>query len=121
MRAAVERLAAHVRRWLTGNADRQQHLAFKRALSHAMVTVVRAVERLVGTDVQAMRAMKHTLAPGPQELAVAIEHHHRVLATVEDVDTVLAVHRHCGDIRERPAFGNVGPVFDDIVLEDAAA
>ena len=70
---------------------------------------------------QAMCAVEHALTPGAQELAVAIEHHHRMLAAVEDIDAVLVVHRDGGDIREGPAVGNLRPVFDDFVFEVAGS
>ena len=36
-------------------------------------------------------AAEQALAPRPQEIAVAVEHHHGMLTAVEDVDAVLAV------------------------------
>src|SRR5258708_18600409 len=63
VRTAMERLTAHVRRRLAGNADRQQHLAAGRALAHAVVPVVGAVKRLVGAYVQAVGAVEYAFAP----------------------------------------------------------
>ena len=70
-----------------------------RAPAHRVVAVVGAIEIVVGVDVQPVRAMEDALAPGAQEIALAVEHHHGVLAAIEDVDLVLAVD---GDGGRRP-------------------
>ena len=59
--------------------------------------------------------VEQALAPGAQEIAVAVEHHHRVLAAIEDVDLVLAVDADRGDVLERPAVGQLRPVLDHAV------
>jgi len=46
-----------------------------------------------------MRAAKHAFAPGPQKIAVAIEHDHRVRAAVERVHAVLCVDPDGRDVR----------------------
>src|SRR5437016_11312560 len=55
------------------------------------------------------------LAPRAQELAVAVEHHHRVLAAIEHVDVVPSVDTDRADFLERPALGEPRPVLDDAV------
>src|SRR5437016_4840664 len=60
------------------------------------------------------------LAPRAQELAVAVEHHHRVLAAVEHVDVVPGVDADRADFLERPALGEPRPVLDDAVPVFAA-
>ena len=89
MGAAVERLAAHIRLWPVRDADRQQHLAVDRALAHGVVAVIGAIEIVVGVDVQPMGAVEQAFAPAPEEIALAVQHHHRMGAAVEDVDAVL--------------------------------
>ena len=64
---------------------------------------------------------KRALAPGAQEVALAVEHDHRVLAAVEHVDAVLAVHRDRGDVLELPALGQLRPVLHHAVAVLAAA
>src|SRR4029078_9704348 len=66
-------------------------------------------------------AMKHALAPGAQEVALPIEHHHRVLAAVEDVDLVLACNGDGRYVLEGPTVGKLGPVLDHAVAMLAAA
>ncbi len=61
--AAVKRLAAHERRRLVRDADRQQHLAVGGAFAHGVVAVVGAIEIVVGVDVQAVRAVEQAFAP----------------------------------------------------------
>ena len=121
VRAAMERLAAHEGRGLAGHADGELDLAGGRAPAHGVVAVVGAIERVVAVDVQAVRAVEHALAPGAQEIALAVEHHHGVLAAVEDVDLVLAVDGDGGDVLEGPAVGQLGPVLHHAIAMLAAA
>ena len=78
-------------------------LPSERALAHGVVAVVGAVEIVVGVDVHAVRALEQALAPRAQEIALAIEHDHRVLAAIEDVDPILAVHADRRHVLEIPA------------------
>ncbi len=55
------------------------------------------------------------LAPGAQEFAGAVEHHHRMLAAPESIDVVVFVDADRGDLLERPAVGQLRPVLDDAV------
>ena len=121
MGAAVERLAAHERRRLVRDADGQQHLAVGRAFAHRVVAVIGAVEIVVGVDVQAVRAVEQPFAPAFDEIAIAVEHHHRVLAAIEDVDAVLAVDGDRGDVREIPAVGQLRPVLHHAIAMLARA
>ena len=91
MGAAVERLAAHIGRRLAGDADRQQHLAVERALADRVVAVIGQPDRVVRRHEDAVRAQEHALAPAPQEIALAVEHAHRMLAAVEGIDVVVFV------------------------------
>ena len=62
-----------------------------------MIAVVGEEYRVVGRHVQTMRTREQSLAPGAQEIAFAIEHHHRVLAAIEHVDVVLLVDAYRAD------------------------
>jgi hypothetical protein len=54
---------------------------------------------------------EHALAPGAQEVAVAIEDNHRMLAAVEDIHVILGVHRDASHIDELPARRELFPIF----------
>src|SRR6185436_12271970 len=56
-----------------------------------------------------------------QEIALAVQHHHRMGAAVEDVDLVLAVDRDGSDIAELPAVRQLRKIFDDAVAVLAGA
>ncbi len=56
---------------------------------------------------KAVRARKKRLAPGSEEIAVAVEHHHRVVAAIEDEHAILRVDADSGDIAEREACGEL--------------
>src|SRR5262249_54029705 len=115
VRATVERLAAHVWGRLPGHAELEQHLSLGGALAHDVTAVVGAVEDVVGVDVQPVRARERALPPGPDEVALAVEDDHRVLAAVEAVDAVLAIDRDRGDVLELPSFRQLRPVLDHAV------
>ena len=119
--AAVERLVAHEGRRGAGNAERHQHLAVQGAAPDGVAAVVGEVEGLVRADMDAVGARVLSLAPGPEEIALAVEDDHRVLAPVEHVDPVLAVHRHGRDVPELPPVGQLRPVLDDPVPVCAAS
>ena len=68
-----------------------KHLAVERALADRVVAVVGQPDRVVRRHVDAVRPHEDALAPRPQEIAVAIEHAHRVLAAIEGVDVVVLV------------------------------
>ena len=121
MGAAIERLVAHVAAGTPGNPDRQQDLAVERALADRVVAVVGAVEQLIRPDMDAVGALEHALAPGPQEVAVAVEHDHRVFAAVEDIDVVVAVDAHRADLLQAPSVGQLAPALLDPIAVLAAA
>ena len=85
VRATAERTTAH--RWcgLSRRADDEENTAVRRALPHAVIAVVGAVEISVRADIQAVRIAEHSLSPRAQEAAIAIEHDHRVRAAIEQV------------------------------------
>src|SRR5215213_9550797 len=77
--AAVERIPAHVRGRFARNADLQQHFAVGSYMTDSVVSVVGAPQRIVGRNVDAVRARKKVFAPGPQELAGSVKDKHRML------------------------------------------
>ncbi len=117
----MERLAAHVWRRLAGDADLEQDLALERALAHGVVAVVGAVECLVRADVDAVRVPEHALAPGSKKIPLAVEHHHRVFAAVEDVDLVLGIDGDGCGVTQRPAVRQLCPVLHHFVAELAGS
>src|SRR5262249_35715432 len=84
-------------------------------LAHGVVAVVGAVELVVGIDVEAVGAPEEALAPAPDEVAVAVEHDHRVVAAIEHVDAVLAIDPDGTDVGQIPSVGKLGPVLDDAI------
>src|ERR1700741_1859104 len=68
-----------------------------------------------------LRAGEQALAPTLQEIAVAVEHDHRMGPAVEDIDAVLAVDGDGSDIGQLPAVGQLGPAFDDAIAVLARA
>src|SRR5207248_11522401 len=85
-----------------------------------MPAIVRQIDRLVRAHMDAMRARVLPLAPGAQEIAVAVEDHHGMVAAIEDVDIVLRVDPDCADFLERPPRRQFRPVLADAAFEIAA-
>ncbi len=120
MGAAVKRLAAHIGRRLSGDADLEQDLAVEGAFADAVSAVIGQVDAVVRPHVDAMGARPQAFAPGAQEIALAVEHHDRVFAAIERVNIVLGVDPDGGDLLERPAGRQLRPILDDAVFEVAA-
>src|SRR6185503_1091333 len=112
---------AHVRRGVAWHAELEEDFPLRRALAHDVAAVIGAIEDVVCVDVQAMRARERALSPRPDEVALTVEDDHRVLAAVEAVDAVLAVHRDGGHVLELPPFRQLGPVLDHAVAVLACA
>ena len=91
MSAAMKRLAAHIGGGLAGDAELEQHLPVECDLAHKMAAVIGQEHRVVGGHMHAMRPWILALPTRAQEIAGSVEHHHRVLAAVEDIDVVVAV------------------------------
>src|SRR3954468_22935390 len=86
-----------------------------------MPAIVGQVYRLVRANVDAVGAWILTLAPGTQEIAIAVEHHHRVIPAVEHVHVVVRIDPDRADLLERPAVRQLRPLLDYPVSEVAAA
>src|SRR5262249_8540130 len=95
----------------TGNADLQQDLTVQGALPDRVIAVIGQPDRLVRRHMHAMRAVENVLAPGPQKIAVAVEHDHRMLTAVEAVHMILPIHAHAGDVAKTPAFRQFRPTL----------
>jgi hypothetical protein len=118
----MERLAAHVRRRRAGDAQRQEDLAVERAVPHGVIAVVGQPQRVVGRHVHAVRAAEDALSPRAQEVALAIEDHHRMRAAVEGVHPVLRVDADGGDVGvELLPRRQLRPAVEDLVAIGARA
>jgi hypothetical protein len=106
---------------LAGYTDLQQHLAIGRTFANEMAEIVGAVKQVVFVNMQAVGARELPLSPGAQEVAVTIEHDHRMFAAIKYVDLVLAVDGDRRDVLEFPAVGQFCPVFDYLISVFASA
>ena len=121
MRAAAERTPAHLGRWPAWDAERENHLSVRRAFSHRMIAVVRTVEVTIRADVKSVRVDEDPFAPRSQEFAVAIEHDHRGLAAVKQIDLVGRAHRDRRDVAQAHARRQVSPIGLDAVAKFGVA
>src|SRR3954462_14862924 len=87
----MERLAGHERCRLSGAAPLQQNFATERDLADEMPAIVGQEHRVIGRHMNAVRSRVLALAPGTQEISIAVEDHHRMLAAIEDIDIVFAI------------------------------
>ena len=56
-----------------------------------MPAIVCEEHRVVGGHMDAVRPRISTLAPRAQEVALAVEDHHRMHAAIKDIDVIVAV------------------------------
>src|SRR5712671_4048581 len=117
----MKRLTAHVWRRLARHAELQQDFAVERNLAHKMSTVVGEEHHIVRCYVDAVRTRVLALTPRSQEVAFAVEHHHRMVAPIEDIDIVVAVDPDPADLLERPAIRQLRPVGIDLISIVAAS
>jgi hypothetical protein len=113
--AATERLAGHERCRLSGHAQLQQNFAVERDLADEMPAIVGQEHRIVGRHMNAVRSRVLALAPGAQEISLAVEDHHRMLAAIEDIDIIFTIDTDPADFLERPALGKFRPIGNDPV------
>src|SRR5947208_10935088 len=121
VRTAMKRLAAHIGRRLARHAELQQDFAVERDLAHKMSTVVGEEHRIVRCYVDAVRTRVLALTPRSQEVAFAVEHHHRMVSATEDIDIVVAVDPDPADLLELPAIRQLRPVGIDLISIVAAS
>jgi hypothetical protein len=119
--ATIERLSAHIRRRFAGQADLQEDFAVQGAFADGVIAIVGAIDCIVRPHVDAMRAGKDAVAPGPQEIALTVEHDHRMLAAVEGINPVPAIHPDGSDIAEDIALGQFSPAGLSPIRKRAAA
>src|SRR3954470_17936667 len=86
-----------------------------------MSTVVGEEHRTVRCYVDAVRTRVLALTPLSQEVAFAVEHHHRMVSAIEDIDIVVAVDPDPTDLLERPAIRQLRPVGIDLITIVAAS
>src|SRR5712691_2447284 len=112
VRRTVEGIALPFGGRIIGAAQGHEQLAIQGKFLHRMYAVIHTVDHIIRADMDAMRAgAEHPLAPGAQEVAVAIKDNHRVLAAVEDVHVVLGVHRDASHVDKLPARRELFPIF----------
>src|SRR5437867_4096398 len=101
-RRGVLAVVARVRGLVHG-AERHQELALRRELPHGVVAVVRAVQKAVRTDGDAVRAQGElSLAPRRVQIALVVDVGHARLERVARREPYLAGHVGRGLLDERP-------------------
>src|SRR3954469_26002524 len=106
----MERLAGHERCRLSRDAQLQQNFSPERDLADEMPAIVGQENRSVGRHMNAVLSRILALTPGAQEISLAVEDHHRMLAAIEDIDIVFTVDTDPADFLERPALRKFRPI-----------
>src|SRR5712691_3786501 len=96
-RSVVDARRARVR-WLSARAELHQQMAFRRILSHGVIQIIDAPDRVVRPNRDAMRPNELLLAPREQKSSLAIENRHRMIASTEHKDAIARVRRHGRDL-----------------------
>jgi hypothetical protein len=121
MSATVERLAALIRRALTGNADSREHFSIESAFAHRVIAVIGEKNRIVRPDCGAVCAFENTLTPGTQIITLTIENDDRMLSPGKTINTIVSIHGNAGHFFEFPIAGQLAPFFDDLETVFTAA
>ena len=111
MRGRAERLAAHRLSGYARPPDGVQQLAVGRELPNRMIAVVHAPNRAVGRYRYAVRIGEYPVSPSANNLALRIEHHHRMRAAIEHIHAVIGAHIHRRRLSIHSAFGQTAPVI----------
>src|SRR5690242_5793239 len=107
---AIKRHAAVALRRLIGRAYGEQQLALWSKLADRMVAVVGAIDAVVRTDMDAVRAAgEDAIPPGAQEFTAAIVDDDRMLAAREYIDVIFGIHGHAGRVYVAPSVGKLAP------------
>jgi hypothetical protein len=77
---------------------------------------VNQIEAVVGANTDAVGVLEDALAPGIQELAVAVEDHAGVFGPREDVDLVFGVDSYAADLAPLPALRELSPAFEHFIF-----
>src|SRR5262245_5236514 len=117
MRAAIERLAALVRRRLIWHTQGENDFSIQGALSHGVVAVIAQEDRFVGTQRRTVRPFEYALAPGAEKTPIPVEDDDWVRTTGKAIDLIFFIHSHRGDLFEGPAVRQFSPALDDFVAK----
>jgi len=116
-----ERCATHEPARPARDANFEQDFSIECALAHGVVAIVGAIDRVVRPHADAVGTVENSFSPGFEEISLAIEHTHRMLAAIEDVNAILPVYSDRANIAELPASGQLRPTFLDPVRIRAAS
>ena len=109
--APVEGIAAHKWGGLAADTQRPQHLPVQSTFSDRVVAIVGTINSIIRSHGDAVGPGEHSLAPGAEKVALAIEHDHRVLSPVEGVNVILGVGADGGNFFEAPSIRESAPAF----------
>jgi hypothetical protein len=116
-RIEVLAVVARVRGRVFG-AHRHEQLPLRRELANRVLAVIRAEDRAVRGDVDAVRAIGEvTLPPRALEVALSVVHHDGMIAAAHEVHAVFLVDGDAGDIAVIVALRQLLPSFDDGVFD----
>src|SRR5262249_59941326 len=99
---------------LSTRAELSYELPLERIDLRDAIHLVREVRDVAG-NLEAMGALELSAAPGMQELAFRVEHQHRGVLALEDVQAVAGMRRDAADEAEGLALGQFRKILDDLV------
>src|SRR5262249_25140612 len=100
------------------HAERHQELAVGRELADRVVAVVGAVDALVRTDGDAVGPVREvTLAPGVEEVALAVVDDDGMVAAADQVHAHLGVDGDARDVTVLVALGQLRPALDHAIAQ----
>src|SRR5215510_11215850 len=112
VRWTIEGIALPFGGRIIGAAQGHEQLAIQGKFLHRVYTIIHTINHIIRADMDAVRTgAEHALAPGAQEVAIAIKDNHRMLTAVEDVHVILGVHCDASYVDELPARWELFPIF----------
>ena len=107
---SIERITLLPSRRFPTLAKSEDYLPRRSPLLDDMVIIIGEVQIVVAVDEDAVRTVELARSPRLEEVAFGIEDHHRPVAAVEDVDTVLRIDRHRRRLFKRHRMRQLRPV-----------
>jgi hypothetical protein len=102
-----------VRGFAAGTQSHHQ-LTIRGVAVDRVIEIIRAIDRIVGTDRDPVWTHKETFTPGTLERSLGIKNHDRVISPVKNEDTIPRINGDRRDFRPGISFGHTWPCSEGL-------